>query len=200
MKRFLPSQQLKQSMHYYRGVPSDINNKFLKHKVDAAFISSINSKKCFKPKLGIVAKKEVTSVLVIPSDTNKTDSESATSNKLAQILHIQGEVLIGDKALLYYLHHNNYIDLALEWHKRYKLPFVFATLCYHKRNKLIQAIETKFPQKKIKIPYYILQNAAKKTDIPPDAIKKYLKLISYKLHEKEHRSLKRFLKESKLQA
>ena len=197
MKRYLPSQQLKASMHYYRGVPANINKKFLSKKVDAAFISSINAKRCRSPHLGIVAKREVTSVLILPHKSPKKDKESATSNILADILGFSGEVVIGDKALKYYLENKEHIDLAQEWYERYKLPFVFATLCYHHKTPLIEKIEQRFGKTQYKIPQYILQKASKRTDIAPKAIIEYLKLISYTIQEKEKRSLKKFLTKAK---
>ena len=136
MKRFTKSSQQSMSMHYQRGVPSKINEKFLSRRVDAAFISSISAKKYQHVDLGIIAKKEVLSVLVIPHVEDKSDSESATSNVLANVLNIQGEVLIGDKALKYYLQGKPHVDLAAEWNKRYNLPFVFALLCFHKDKKI----------------------------------------------------------------
>jgi chorismate dehydratase len=177
-------------------VPSNINKKFKSKKVDGAFISSINSKKCKKPKLGIVAKKNVNSVLVIPKNTTKKDSESETSNKLADILKIDGEVIIGDKALRYYLYHDDYIDLALEWYKRYNLPFVFATLCFNKETKLTRNMQKNFYYKSssIKIPQYILKKSSKKTNISTKEIKNYLNLITYKLDTKSLISLDIFLK------
>ena len=195
MKRFLRHSSAKLAMEYYKGVPSNINKKFKSKKVDGALISSINSKKCKKPKLGIVAKKNVNSVLVIPKNTTKKDSESETSNKLADILKIDGEVIIGDKALRYYLYHDDYIDLALEWHKRYNLPFVFATLCFNKETKLIKNMQKNFYHKNssIKIPQYLLKKASSKTNIPTKEIKRYLKLISYNLDKKSLNSLKVFL-------
>jgi len=165
MKRFTSSSQQKMSMHYYKGVPADINNKFLSHKVDAAFISSINARRYNYVDLGIIAKKEVLSVLVIPHAKDKLDKESASSNVLAKILGINGEVLIGDKALKYYLKHDDFTDLAKVWHDRYNLPFVFALLCYHKDKQLYKRIEKNFLKHNIKIPQYILKKASKRTDI-----------------------------------
>jgi chorismate dehydratase len=196
MKRFLRHSSAKLAMEYYKGVPSNINKKFKSKKVDGAFISSINSKKCKKPKLGIVAKKNVNSVLVIPKNTTKKDSESETSNKLADILKIDGEVIIGDKALRYYLCHDDYIDLALEWYKRYNLPLVFATLCFNKETKLTKNMQKNFYHKSssIKIPQYILKKSSKKTNISTKEIKNYLNLITYKLDTKSLISLDIFLK------
>ena len=202
MKRFLRYSALKQSMHYHRGVPAQINKKFRTKRVDAAFISSIHSHRRTQPKLGIIAKKEVRSVLLIPSNSTLHDSESATSNMLAHVLGLQGEVLIGDKALRYYLHHpkSTPIDLAALWHKKYALPFVFATLCYNKKSPLLYKIEKNFVRQgeHVKIPFYLLQKAAQRTAVCENDIKEYLKLISYKIDAKSLKSLSKFLRKAKL--
>lgn len=192
MKRFTKSSQQTISMNYYKGVPSNINNKFLSKKVDAAFISSISAKKYNHVDLGIIAKKEVLSVLVIPNEKNQIDKESATSNVLAQVLGIDGEVLIGDKALRYYLEGKPFIDLAKVWNDRYNLPFVFALLCYHKDKKTYQKIQKSFLKAKIKIPQYILNEASLKTGISKKDILNYLNYISYELDFKAKKGLKSF--------
>lgn len=192
MKRFTKSSQQNISMNYHRGVPAKVNKKFLSQEVDAAFISSIVARKYKHVDLGIIAKKEVLSVLVIPNTENKDDKESATSNILAKILEINGEVLIGDKALRYYLEKKPYIDLAKEWQSRYNLPFVFALLCYHKDKKLYKNIQKQFLKQQIKIPYYILKQASIKTNISENDILHYLKFISYNLDTKAKLGLKKF--------
>jgi chorismate dehydratase len=192
MKRYTKSSQQSMSMNYYRGVPANINNKFLSKKVDAAFISSIRAKNFSSVDLGIVAKKEVLSVLVIPNDTNKDDSESETSNVLSKILDVKGEVVIGDKALRYYLQNKPHIDLAKEWYNRYNLPFVFALLCYHKDKKIYKNIQKEFLKKEYKIPQYMLKKASKKTNIPEKEILRYLTYISYTIDTKAKKSLKAF--------
>ncbi len=200
MKRFLPHLGMKQSMEYHKSVPAKINEKFLHRRVDAAYISSIASKKhCNNPRLGIIAHKEVRSVLVIPSKTKQSDSESATSNALAELLGIEGKVLIGDKALRYALKHDDYIDLASLWYEKEKLPFVFATLCSHVNSPLFSKLQRRFlhQARSIKIPHYILHKVAQKTKIPPKEITAYLQLISYSIDTKSHKSLKKFLKKAK---
>jgi chorismate dehydratase len=192
MKRFTKSSQQKMSMHYYGGVPALINEKFINKKVDAAFISSIKAKKFQNVDLGIIAKKEVLSVLVIPGDNTLTDKESATSNILAKVLGIEGEVLIGDKALRYYLSGGRHIDLAKVWNDKYQLPFVFAVLCFHKDKKLYKEIEKSFLKKPVKIPNYLLQKASKRTSIGQKDILNYLEHISYKLDKKAKLGLKTF--------
>lgn len=182
------------SMHYKRGVPSKINREFQSHRVDAAFISSIKAKKYQNVDLGIIAKQEVLSVLVVPNLKNITDNESASSNILANILDIKGKVLIGDKALRYYLEDKPHIDLAKEWSDRYKLPFVFALLCFHKDEKLYKTVQKQFLKTKIKIPQYILNQASRKTSIPNKEIINYLQYISYDLDKKAKMGLKKFYK------
>lgn len=192
MKRHISSAHTKMSMHHKRGVPSKINQEFLARRVDAAFISSISAKGKSHVQLGIIAKKEVLSVLIVPDKEDKSDSESATSNLLAKILSLQGKVLIGDKALRYYLSGEEHTDMAAAWNKKYKLPFVFALLCYHKEKNIYKKIEKKFTKHKIKIPTYLLEEASKRTNIPKKEILHYLTFISYKLDIKAQHGLKKF--------
>ncbi len=192
MKRFTKSSQQAQSMHYKRGVPADVNKEFIAHRVDAAFISSIRAKNYKNVKLGIIAKKEVHSVIVIPYTDNEADNESASSNILANILNVQGKVLIGDKALKHYLQGNEVLDLAALWYEKHQLPFVFALLCFHKEKNIYKSIEREFLKQKIKIPNYILKQASRRTGISPQDILDYLKYISYELDFKAQRGLKKF--------
>ena len=192
MKRFTKSSQQSMSMHYKRGVPAEINKKFLSRRVDAAFISSISAKKYPHIELGIVAKKNVKSVLVIPSKNNKSDAESASSNVLARILDVKGEVLIGDKALRYYLLGKPHVDLAGEWNKQYGSSFVFALLCYHKDKKVYKEIQKQFLKSKVKIPRYILKQASLRTSVKEKDILEYLEAISYNLDAKAKLGLKKF--------
>ncbi|PHQ64979.1 MAG: hypothetical protein COB99_06590 [Sulfurimonas sp.] len=196
MKRFTKSSQQSISMHYKRGVPAKINEKFLSRRIDAAFISSISAKKCKHVNLGIIAKKEVLSVIVVPNVENETDIESASSNVLAKILDIKGKVLIGDKALKHYLQEKPYIDLAAEWNSRYKLPFVFALLCYHKDQHLYKNIERQFSKQRVKIPQYLLNAASLRTEISKKDILNYLTYISYDLNIKAQRGLSLFYQKS----
>ncbi|WP_321777350.1 MqnA/MqnD/SBP family protein [Sulfurimonas sp.] len=196
MKRFTKSSQQSMSMNYKRGVPAKINKEFLSRRVDAAFISSISAKKYRHVNLGIIAKKEVLSVLVIPNVKNEADIESASSNVLAKILDIKGKVLIGDKALKHYLDKKPYIDLASQWNSRYKLPFVFALLCYHKDKRLYKNIEIQFLKQKIKIPQYLLNSASIRTGVLKEDILNYLSYISYDLDFKAKKGLSLFYKKS----
>jgi len=197
MKRFTKGSSAKMSMEYKSGVPAKINSAFHARRVDAAFISSISAKNSQHVGLGIIAKKDVKSVIVIPNEKSLQDIESASSNVLANILNAKGEVLIGDKALRYTLKNDNYIDLAQEWNNKYNLPFVFALLCFHKDKKLYKKIEKEFLKKSVKIPRYILKKATKRTNIEECDILDYLKLISYKLDYKAKRGLKLFYKTAK---
>lgn len=196
MKRFTRSSQQSMSMHYYRDVPAKTNKKFLSRRVDAAFISSIKAKNHKHVNLGIIAKKEVLSVLVIPHINNVNDTASETSNVLAKILNVQGEVLIGDKALRYYLQNKPHIDLAKMWNEKYNLPFVFALLCYHKDRELYKKIEKNFLKSRVKIPRYILNEASTRAKISQKNILNYLKHISYRLDTKAKKGLARFYKEA----
>jgi len=180
------------SLNYKKGVPSKINREFAARRVDAAFISSIGAKKCSHTPLGIVAKKEVLSVLLIQGDKTIPDSESATSNVLAGVLGLKGKVLIGDKALKHYLSGNKAIDLAGVWHEKYQLPFVFALLCHHGHTKTIKQLSSAFLRQRIRIPYYLLQQASKKTGIEPKDIMSYLTFISYHIDKKAEEGLKKF--------
>ena len=191
MKRYASS-QAKAIMEHKKGVPSTINTRFTRREVDAAFISSIKARRYNCVNLGIVAKKEVQSVLVLPHKTPKNDAASATSNTLLKVLQLQGEVLIGDNALRYALTNTNYIDMAKVWYERYNLPFVFALLCYHKEKKLYKKIEKHFTKHPVKIPQYLLKKAAKRVGITPKQALHYLELISYTIDAKAQRGLKKF--------
>lgn len=194
MKRYSKSSQQSQSLHYKRGVPSQINKAFKAKKVDAAFISSIMSKKCKCLDIGIVARKEVKSVLLLPGPS-LNDSESATSNILAKVLGLTGEVIIGDKALKRYLNsEEKSIDLAKVWFERQGLPFVFARLCYHKDKITYKKLSKQFLKKSHKIPQYILEKASLNTGISKKDILDYLTLIEYRLDAHALLSLKRFLR------
>jgi chorismate dehydratase len=198
IKKNLSSTQRKQIIEYKKSYPSLINKKFKKRQVDAAVISSIASRNCKKClDLGIIAKGTVDSVLVIPGSFKK-DFQSETSNALAKVLKIDGQVIIGDKAL-YEFHNsdNTFIDLAQEWKKKYHLPFVFARLCVNKHEKYLTKLTRNFLSSKVYIPQYILEIYAKRSGISKKQIKNYLTKIHYKIGTKEKQSLKLFLKLSK---
>jgi len=180
------------AFNYKRDVPSKINKALKTRRINAGFISSIESSKYKCSDLGIIANSAVYSVFVIKGD-NKKDIESATSNRLASILNLKGEVIIGDKALKYYLNGGEGIDLAKEWYEKTSLPFVFARLCYNCHSKFIKDIEKKFLKQPIKIPQYILKKEAQKRDITPTQLLWYLSFINYELDYNAKRSLKKFL-------
>jgi len=183
----------KKNIKIKKGVPSEINYLFEKRKIDAAFISSIKSKnkKCFD--VGIVAKKEVRSVLVC--EGKGEDNDSATSNILAKVLNIKGKIIIGDKAFK----EKNCIDLASEWYKRYNLPFVFARFCVNRDYKKYEKLINEFINSHQKIPYLTLKKYAQKIGISPKEAKEYLeKIIYYKIEWREKKALKIFLKKANL--
>jgi len=196
MKRYIKHSGMKMGMNYRKNVPSQINKALKKRQIDAGFISSIESPHYKCSNLGIIANKAVYSVFIIKGE-NQTDVESASSNRLAQVLKLQGEVLIGDKALVYYLNGGEGIDLATEWYNKTKLPFVFARLCYTCHGRQIEKIAKQFRKKPIKVPQYILKKEAKKRAITPSQLLWYLNHIEYNMNHKSKKSLKLFLKKSK---
>ncbi len=198
MKRFLRSNAMKMALHYKRGVPSKVNKAFKARRVDAAFISSIAAQKARHCGLGIIANKEVRSVLLIPRDGFREDTASQSSNALARILGLQGQVIIGDPALAYYLGGGPAIDMAAAWYAKERLPFVFALLSFHKHARLLSKMERRFLRYPTKIPQYQLHRVARRTDIPPEAIRAYLKLIHYDVNAKARTSVRRFWRQSRL--
>ena len=198
IKKNIPSSQMKSIIEYKKSYPSNINKKYKKRKVDSAFISSIASRNEKNLDFGIIAQKDVLSVLVIPGN-EQDDFQSETSNALAKVLGYKGQVLIGDKALKYYHANKNsdFIDLAQAWNDKYNLPFVFAVLCYSSNKTLLDKYTRKFNKRHIKIPQYILEQYSKRTGISKQNILDYLKKIDYDLGIKEKRALKLFLKLTK---
>jgi len=193
MKRYSRSTRHYMSFRYKEGVPSKINAEYAARRVDAAFISSIKAQKESYVDLGIIAKKEVLSVLLLPSNNFTEDNASASSNVLATILGLKGEVIIGDKALRHYLDGDeNAIDLAKLWYEKYKLPFVFALLCYHQHDREIRRLVSSFKRNHLKIPQYQLKQASLRTGIAPKAIQDYLTYISYELDTKAKAGLQKF--------
>ena len=187
------------AFNYRRDVPSKINKALRKRQINAGFISSIESSRYQCTDLGIIANKAVFSVFVIQGE-DKTDQESASSNKLAKILNLKGEVTIGDKALKYYLEGGKGIDLATAWYEETHLPFVFGRLCYNCHGKTIKKIAKSFMKSPVKVPQYILKKEAKKREISPKQLLWYLEHIQYKMNYKSKKSLKLFLtKASKIQ-
>jgi chorismate dehydratase len=195
LKRYIRSSQLKQSIEYKKSYPANINRLFKRRKIDAAFISSIESKRgnfhCLDA--GIVAHKEIRSVLVKRGRFQR-DSESATSNALAKKLGIEGEVIIGDKALKAYLENPDaFIDLARIWHERYGLPFVFARFCLNKNQPYYEKMIRRFLHTRVPIPDYMLARYARKQGVSKKEIKAYLKLVHYRIDYRAKKGLKKFL-------
>jgi chorismate dehydratase len=196
LKRYIKNSQFKAHINYYKSYPAKINKKFKTRKIDAGFISSVESfRGRFKRyDIGIVANKKVKSVLV-KKGSFKKDKESASSNALAKVLSIDGEVIIGDKALKLYLENPScYQDLCTLWHKKYKTPFVFARFCSNKHHKFYKKMIKNFIYHDKKIPRYILKRYAKKTGLKEKDILDYLKLISYKITPKAQKGLLKFKK------
>ena len=198
MKKNIKSNQIKAIIEYKKSYPSKINKKFKKRKVDSAFISSIASKGEKTLDFGIIARGEVTSVLLIPGKYSE-DFQSDTSNALAKVLELEGQVIIGDKALKYY-HENKkdtFIDLAKAWQDKYNLPFVFARLSYNKNGKYLKKCMKKFNKRQVKIPQYILKQYEQRSGISKKDILSYLEKIDYDVNLKEKRALKLFFKLTK---
>ena len=197
-KKNIRSSQIKQIINYKKSYPSAINKQFQKRKIDAAFISSIKSRKCSCADIGIVAQDAVWSVLAL-LDSYQEDYQSDTSNVLAKILDIDGKVLIGDKALQYYFSEDQkeFIDLAKLWKQKYQLPFVFARLCFNSNKQYFLELSKKFANTKVSIPQYILNRYSQRSGLSKKQIKNYLEKISYKISYKEKRALKLFFKLAK---
>ena len=192
MKRYWRSSQQQMALRHGAGVPSKVNRAFRTRRIDAAFISSIEARRCRRSRLGIVAPREVQSVLLIPGEAMKADTASATSNALARVLGLQGEVLIGDRALAAYAQGVEAVDLAGAWHERYGLPFVFAVLCSHGHAERMRRLERAFLRAPRRIPGYLLQKAAQRSGIPEKVIESYLGGIEYTVGPRAERSLRIF--------
>ena len=192
LKKNLRSSAAKMSFNYKRAVPSKINAALKRKEVNAAFISSVESRKYDCTNLGIIADKKVYSVLLLEG-ADESDPASATSNQLAKVLNLQGKVLIGDAALKHYLDGGKGIDLAEAWYEKTGLPFVFARLCYNRHGDSVKKLAKKFSRTKVKIPQYILKREAKKRGITSRQLTWYLDHIYYEMDYKAKRSLKLFL-------
>lgn len=177
------------------GTPSKLCADLKARRVDAAVISSIQARKYRTLNMGICAKNEVISVLVRKNSPHKLDPASHSSNMLAHILGLDGEVIIGDKALQAYLKEgkDNFYDMAEFWHKKTNLPFVFGHFAYVKNKSAYEKIIKQFLKTKIKIPRYILNSYAKSRNIPADDILWYLQYLHYNIGLKEKKSLNLFI-------
>lgn len=196
LKKNLRHSAQRLALHKRKGVPSQLNRMLASGRIDAAVISSVKSFGRTCTDMGIVAQNEVISVFVVPG-TSRNDTQSDTSNALAKVLDIKGEVMIGDKALKRYLEGIEAIDLGLAWKQKHGLPFVFARLCYCKDGRHYRALSRRFLKSKVNIPYYILKQKSEATGVSPEDIRAYLTKITYAIGRKEKLSLKRFANECK---
>ncbi len=196
LKRSIRNNQERQILQYRQGVPSKINQLFKKRTIDAAFISSIKSQRCRCSNLGIIADGAVYSVLLLKSE-QMFDGESDTSNILSQVLGLKGKVIIGDKALRYYLSGKEATDLSLVWKQKTKLPFVFARLCFNKDRKRVLKLAKRFHKRGSKVPFRYLKKEASKRDISVKELQWYLKHIDYTIGKREEQSLKLFFRKAK---
>ncbi|MDR2639376.1 MAG: hypothetical protein LBC09_06050 [Helicobacteraceae bacterium] len=191
LKRYYP--RLLQMSNFKKGPPSAINRMYKRRVIDAGFISSIRSRGQKGANMGILARKAVTSVLVLEGEF-QPDAESETSNALAKLLGLKGRVAIGDKALKLYADGAKAVDLALAWREKYQTQFVFSKLCYTSGGGLIKRLEKRFFRRMTRrIPQYILQDRAKKSAIAAEEIGAYLNRLEYRIDKKAAKALKKFL-------
>ena len=199
----LPS-YIKKCILLKKSYPAKLNQDFLFGRIDAGFISSIAGydshyahRACPS---GIIAKGAVWSVIV--KKGCGFDYQSDTSNALLQVLGLQGEVLIGDRALLFKHNGGEFEDMGALWWERTELPFVFGRLCFRAHGELIERISKVFNKhygnKHKKIPYYILMAAARRSGLESWYILEYLEHIFYAIGAKEKRGLERFYREVRL--
>ncbi|MDO7253111.1 MqnA/MqnD/SBP family protein [Helicobacter cappadocius] len=198
IKSYPTTSSFKKFLQSHKSYPARLNKDFLFKRIDAGFISSIAGyQSSLKNKVttsGIIAKGSVWSVIVMPTSQSE-DYQSATSNALCKVLDLKGEVLIGDRALLYRYNGGEHIDMGERWYQKKHLPFVFGRFCYNTHGDFYKNLSKHFNQKKTKIPYYILNEYSQKTSIPKKYILEYLKHIYYKIGPKERLGLKRFYRE-----
>ncbi len=145
----------KQFLRLKKTYPSKLNESFLFRRIDAGFISSIAGYQfsLHSHSLGIVAYKEVLSVLVVDTK-NAFDKESASSNALSQALGLKGEVLIGNKALQFYYSNpkKDFIDLAALWYEKKTLAVCFWAFVLLPKQGFLQALVFSFQTSKNKNP------------------------------------------------
>lgn len=200
LKRYPLKSYTKKSIEFKKGVPSKMCDSLKNRRVNGAIISSIESKKSSYKVLnfGIVAKKSVKSVLVRKNSLQKDDPASRSSNMLAKILDLRGEILIGDRALKEYIKNpNDFVDMAEIWHKKTNLPFVFGRFTYTSKGEIYKKIVKNFLKERVFIPNYILNFYSQSRKIEAKNIKWYLNFISYEISYKERKSLQIFYKKSR---
>lgn len=191
IKKYPTSSGFRAFLNKKKNYPARLNKEFLFKRIDAGFISSIAGLKANKTKSGIISYGAVWSVLALPNES-KYDYQSASSNALSRVLGIDGEILIGDRALKYKLSNKPCIDLGAEWFKKQHLPFVFGLLCYNKYGNFYNKISNDFNAKRQKIPYYLLQQYSLESGIKMSEIKQYLTRIHYQINPKAQIALNRF--------
>lgn len=201
LKRYPLSNQTKKSIEFKKGTPAKLCGDLSKRRIDAAIISSIESRnpKYTKLNLGICAKGAVKSVLVRKNSPKKLDPASKSSNMLGKILSLNGEIIIGDEALRQYIKDggDKFYDMGEIWYQKTGLPFVFGLFCCNKNQNLYKKIINQFLKQKIKIPKYILNEYSKSRNIHPNMILWYLEHISYGIKNREKLALKKFISLSK---
>lgn len=174
LKKSCISSSFKAGLNARKSYPAKLNIDYLFGRIDAGFISSITAmrdvlglQKGLKSPLGIIAFKEVWSVLLLRRDAKK-DYQSASSNALCQVLGMNGEVLIGDRALKFFfnflesniesgeldsnnfakklgnLESKDFYDMANLWYKKTSLPFVFGRLCFKKNTRFYNNLSKYF--------------------------------------------------------
>ncbi|NLY03959.1 MAG: menaquinone via futalosine step 1 [Campylobacter sp.] len=194
---------VKKGIEFRKNVPSVLCKDLYYRRIDAAVISSIESRRAKYDKLnmGIISKGPVKSVLVRKNSTKKLDSASMTSNMLSKVLGLEGEVIIGDNALKAYLKEggtDEFYDMGEIWNKKTNLPFVFAVFCLIGSKNSYRKVVKKFLKTKVKIPQYILKSYADSRGIKKDKILWYLKYIEYNISYKEQKALKLYLKKARM--
>lgn len=191
IKKYPTPSAFKAFLNHHKSYPAKLNKEFLFRRIDAGFISSIAGARAKKTNSGIVANGEVWSVIVLPKAI-KNDYQSASSNALARILGVKGEVLIGDRALRHKLSGAECVDLGKKWWEKHRLPFVFGLLCFNKNASFYKAISAHFNATRVKIPQYLLANYAKNSGLEKRDILEYLTRIHYKITPKGKVALSRF--------
>lgn len=196
LKSYPLQNSFKKSIEFKKGVPSKLCKELYYRRIDAAVISSIESRRVKYKTLnfGICSKGGVKSVLVRKNSTKKLDPDSMTSNMLSKILDLNGEIIIGDKALKAYLKEGSdkFYDMGEIWQKKTHLPFVFGHFTYIQNKKSYSKLVKKFIKTKVKIPNFILNKYAKSRGFTPKEVLWYLKFITYKITQKEKKALKIF--------
>ena len=191
IKKYPAPSTFKAFLNHHKSYPAKLNKEFLFKRIDAGFISSIAGMKAQKTNSGIIAYGEVWSVIVLPKPP-KSDYQSASSNALARILGVKGEVLIGDRALRYKLNGGEYVDLGLAWWQKHHLPFVFGLLCFNKNADFYNKISRRFNASRVKIPQYLLEIYAKNCGVAKRDILEYLTHIHYQITPKGKIALNSF--------